>query len=68
MADMIVHQTSTRGVKNAMSKLTEESVLAIRSLKGKMTQKEIAELYGVSGVTVHRILHGERWGWLNVQS
>lgn len=68
MADMVVHQTSTRGVKNAMSKLSEESVLAIRSLKGKMLQKEIAELYGVSKVTVHRILRGERWGWLDVQN
>jgi len=49
-----------RGSAHGKSKLTEEQVLAIRAINGK-THKKIAEEYGVSDVTIGKIINRTRW-------
>lgn len=65
IADKLIHGTWLRGEKIAQSKLTEHDVLEIRSLLARVSQREIAERYGVTQSTVARIQSGEIWGWLN---
>lgn len=50
------------GSSHVKSKLTEREVLQIRALsKFGWWQRELAEMYGVSQVTIHRIVRGTRW-------
>lgn len=63
-ADKIEHGTSNRGERCAASRLTEDDVIEIRRLKGKMTQKEIAEIFGVNYITVGDIHNSRTWAWL----
>lgn len=56
---------SARGTKNGSSKLVEAQVLEIRSLlERNITQREIANRYGVDTSLVSLINTGEVWGWL----
>lgn len=41
--------------------LTREKVAQIRSLKGKLTQQQIADQFGVSPHHISRILSGKQW-------
>ena len=50
-----------RGEGNGNSKFTNEMIKAIRWSKGKIKQKELAEIYGVHRVTIWRIWKGETW-------
>lgn len=50
-----------RGEKNTNARLTEEQVLAIRALKGKISQREIAALFGVARSTIDDIHSGRTW-------
>jgi hypothetical protein len=52
---------SQKGSINGNSKLTESDVLAIRALKGKMKQYEIAEKYGVSPLMISFIIRRKNW-------
>ena len=63
--DMVEHGTSTRGEKNARSRLTLDQVRDIRKLRGTATPLTIANRYGVSRWTIHSILYGKNWKWLN---
>lgn len=63
-ADKVVHGTHLRGERAAGAKLSESDILEIRSLKGKMLQREIAETFGICSQNVSMIHHGKRWGWL----
>lgn len=60
-ADRIAHGTHQFGEKNARNKLTEKQVQKIRSLKGIITQVEIARIFGISFVTVSDIHNRRRW-------
>jgi len=64
MSDMIVHETSTRGSSNPMSKLTEsearEILRRIKTEKGYALAKE----FKVSEATVSAIKKRKRWYWL----
>lgn len=62
VADMIDHGTVRNGEKNPLSKLTEEQVLKILSLKGTATHAAIGEMFGVKGTHITQILNGKRWG------
>lgn len=44
-----------------VAKLTWESVREIRTLRGKLSQAEIAEKFGVIPSNISRILGGETW-------
>lgn len=63
-ADKKVHGTETKGQRNPMSRLTEDKVREIKSLRGSMTQTAIAAQFGVSFGHVSDIFRGTRWGWL----
>jgi len=60
--DTISHGRTTRGVKNARVKLTEEQVLEIYHAPG--LHAPIAKRYGVTFNTVYAIKSGANWGWL----
>lgn len=63
-ADKLEHGTHNRGERHFSSKLTEESVREILSLKGKETQRAMAARFGVTHQTIHNILRGRIWSWL----
>lgn len=50
-----------KGIKNNAAKLTEQQVREIRLLKGKMFQREIAKMYGVSRPIIGHIFKNEYW-------
>lgn len=64
MADTLVHGTHSRGERSTSAKLTEVQVREIRSLKGKFTQKQVSEKYGISPTNVSAIQAGKAWAWL----
>lgn len=63
-ADKIIHGTHARGEEAAGAKLTAADVHQIRSLKGEVSQRILAERFGVSQWAIGDILRGRRWGWL----
>jgi len=63
-ADRTDHGTETRGEDQWAAKLTEANVVEIRAYRGPMTQREIAEQYGVSRMTISDVLHCRTWAWL----
>ena len=53
-----------RGEKNGRSRLTDNKVRAIRKAytgRGSITQRDLADQYGVSLVTIWRVLSGNAW-------
>lgn len=52
--------TINHGDNNGNSKLNEQQVHDIRALKGKMSQRKIAAVFGVSQCQVHNILSGKQ--------
>jgi len=52
---------SLRGEKNPSSKLSEEQVLEILSLKGSISGYELAPVYGVSKEQIYKIWKGLAW-------
>lgn len=60
--DKIAHGTSPHGDRNPMARLTWHQVREIRALKqAGIMQLRIAEQFGVSPMTVSRIIRGESW-------
>lgn len=59
-----IHGTDSRGERQVTAKLTEKDVLYIRSLRGKVQNKTLAEKYAVSGSHISAIQHGNAWAWL----
>ena len=52
---------SQPGEKNPKAKLTNRAVLQIRSLKGKMTHRELGKQFGVSHSVINNIQNGKTW-------
>ena len=50
-----------KGEKNGSAKLSERDVEKIRDMKGKMPQREIGKLFGVSQACVSNIHRGATW-------
>jgi hypothetical protein len=61
MADKLLHGTHNRGERHSMAKLTESDVRQIRELKGKMTCRELGEMFGVAPITINRAQRGQNW-------
>lgn len=60
--DAEIHSGSSRGSRNGMSRLTEDQVRKVFLLKEPgVYNREIAAELGVSRQTVDRILAGETW-------
>lgn len=53
-----------RGIKNVNAKLNEQQVNEIRELFGSMSDRIIANKYGVGRTTVVEIRAGRSWSWL----
>lgn len=53
-----------RGERSKTSKLKEEDVLHIIAMKGKISQRTLAELYGVSRSCIQGIHGGRNWTYL----
>ncbi len=62
--DMIDHGRSLRGAKAHFTKLTEDDVRQVRMLKGYLSQRKIAAMFGISQPAVRYIHTGQNWGWL----
>jgi len=63
-ADKLLHDTHNRGERNPFSKLTEDDVYTIRSLKGAVSNMALGKRFGVSATTIHMIHARAKWGWL----
>jgi hypothetical protein len=50
-----------RGTNHYFHKLTEDQVRRIRQLRGKLTQRELGELYGVHNSQISAIQLGKLW-------
>ncbi len=59
MRDMAAKGRSACGEKNGRSKFTDETVTKVRALAGKMLQREIGELFGISQPHVSYLLNTE---------
>lgn len=49
------------GADSGQAKLTEDEVIAIRQLRGRVTQRELAKRYGISQAHVSAIQRGAWW-------
>ena len=63
-SDRIIHGTANRGEKQGHNVLSEVSVKEIKLMKGQKTQQQIADIYGVSRMTINDILNYRTWSWL----
>ena len=64
-ADKLLHGTSQRGERHGHALLTEENVREILSLKGLVSQRKLADRFGVTQPTISDIHTGRTWGWLD---
>jgi len=64
--DKAEKERAPRGEQNAQARLNRSAVECIRQryAAGGCTLDDLAREYGVSGVTIHKIIHRERWGWV----
>jgi len=63
-SDKAIHGTEIFGARNGSNKLTEQQVRIIRDSRGKVSQIELANQFGVSRGTVGEIQRREIWAWL----
>lgn len=66
-ADKALHGTAQVGSVNGNSKLTTEQVKEILQHPITANRSELARRFGVSQVTVSRIMRGEMWKHLNLK-
>lgn len=61
--DKIRHDKTNRGQRNGRSKLTSDQVIKIRELlfMGDLLQRQIAEMFSVSRMTISDIKGGRSW-------
>lgn len=62
-ADMVRHGRSTKGERNAATRLTEQDVYAIAALDGVAPAIYVAEKWGISIGTVSAIWTKRHWGF-----
>lgn len=66
--DKIRHGTHIHGSKTKTAKLTEDEVIKIRKLylKGKVSQRKLANQFGVSQRTIFNIVKNKSWNFVGV--
>ena len=64
-ADKLAHGRHVRGERNGQSKLSEDAVKEIMSLRGIESGVSLARRFGVSPNTICAIYKGRRWNWLS---
>ena len=62
--DKDAHGTKIKGEAHRSAKLTEDQVRKIRSLRGVLSQSQLAQIYGVSIPNISGIQQRKIWGWL----
>ena len=62
--DKLRDGTSNRGEQNGTAKVNQRQVLKVRSLAGKMLQREIAKELGLARSHVGNIIARKTWSWL----
>lgn len=62
--DRVRDGTAHLGEKSARAKLTDEEAREIKALRGKMFQRQIAELYGISQTHVCALQNGKSRRWM----
>jgi DNA-binding XRE family transcriptional regulator len=56
------HGTDTPGERNGMHKLTDDAVREVRRLRSRgLSQRELAERFGVSRSAIQFVLNGQHW-------
>lgn len=60
-ADSIRLDATTKGTRNGMAKLSESQIREIKACAGAVSQKKIAERFGVSQSNVSMIVTGRYW-------
>jgi hypothetical protein len=63
--DKFKHGTMPMGERHSSTKLTDKDVIEMRSLKGKMTRKDIAYIYDIHSSTVQSIWSRKTWKHIN---
>lgn len=63
-ADKVAHGTDSRGEKSSLAKITNDDVIRIRSLRGRVSQSAIGAEYGLTQPTISKIQSGKRWSWM----
>lgn len=61
MADKQAHGTHNRGRRNPNAKINEQIAAEVRSLSTHLSQRKIAQRFGITQSSVSRILSGEIW-------
>lgn len=62
-SDKLAHGTDNRGTKNPIAKLTYADVMEIKNLRGKMTQRSIAAMFGIDQSNVCKIQKNVSWSY-----
>lgn len=62
MADRDRHGRTARGEKHWCAKFTEKDIRKIKSLRGKMSQKDIGKMFGTYQGNISAIQLGKSWG------
>ena len=67
MADMVKKGRQPKGEKNGNAKITEKQVIKIRKKyrTGRHTQKDLAEMFGVTRVSISYIINRKTWKHLD---
>lgn len=63
-ADRLIHGTHLRGERQPLAKLTAANVQFIRESAGRLKQRELAEMFGVTQANISNILTNRHWQWL----
>lgn len=66
--DRAAHGTHVRGERHPCSKLTEDDAREILALQGVITQKELANRFGVSAPVIAKIHQRVRWAWVEQET
>lgn len=61
MADQVAKGRQARGTRNAMARLNEDTVRAIRRAAGSASQRALARQFGTSPMTINRIIRRQLW-------
>lgn len=67
-ADKYLHGTIRNGESSPAAKLSEEQVIEILSLKGRVLQQVLADRYGVTRQAIGDILSGRNWSHVHATS
>lgn len=59
--DRRLHKTDASGSRNPAAKMTEAKVRLLRRVAPQFRQRELAEFFGISQVTVSKIVCGNSW-------